>query len=122
VIERQKDIGYSSRTRVNTNALAANANLQQAVADLIKKLPARLRSDPAVATLQEHLTHQAVDIVHLINRDKPYELDSKDYEFSRAMVKEHWEAGALCRFVWNATALSDRRGGTERVNRQVLQA
>lgn len=94
VIERQKDIGYSSRTRVNTSALAANVNLQQAVADLIKKLPARLRSDPAVATLREHLTHQPIDIVHLIYRDKPYELDSKDYEFSRAMVKEHWEAGA----------------------------
>lgn len=94
VIERQKDIGYSSRTRVNTNALASSVNLQQAVADLIKKLPARLRSDPAVATLREHLTHQPVDIVHLIYRDKPYELDSKDHEFSRAMVKEHWEAGA----------------------------
>lgn len=94
VIERQKDIGYSSRTRVNTNALAANINVQQAAADLIKKLPVRLRSDPAVATLQKHLTYQPIDIVHLIYRDKPYERDSKDYEFSRAMVKEHWEAGA----------------------------
>lgn len=102
VIERQKDIGYSSRTRVNTNALLSNVNLQQAVADLIKKLPVRLRSNPAVGTLQEHLTHQPVDIVHLIYRDKPYELDSKDYEFSRAMVNEHWEAGA--RDMRNTTA------------------
>jgi NTE family protein len=31
--------------------------------------------------------------VHLIYRDKPYERDSKDYEFSRAMVEEHWLAG-----------------------------
>ena len=30
---------------------------------------------------------------HLIYRDKPYELESKDYEFSRAAVEEHWEAG-----------------------------
>ena len=29
---------------------------------------------------------------------------------------------ALCRFVWNATALSDGRGGAERMIRQVLQA
>jgi NTE family protein len=93
VFERQKDITYSSRTRMNTDALSANINLQQAVADLIAKLPARLRSDPAVKTLQKQLTHQPVDIVHLIYRDKPYELDSKDYEFSRAMVREHWEAG-----------------------------
>ena len=29
---------------------------------------------------------------------------------------------ALCRFVWNATRLSDDRGGGERMSRQVLQA
>ena len=94
VVERQKDIAYSSRTRMNTDALGANVNLQQAVADLITKLPARLRSDPAVTALQRHMTHEPIDIVHLIYRDKPYELDSKDYEFSRAMVEEHWQAGA----------------------------
>ena len=94
VVERQKDITYSSRTRMNTDALGANVNLQQAVADLIAKLPARLRSDPAVTALNRHMTHEPVDIVHLIYRDKPYELDSKDYEFSRAMVEEHWQAGA----------------------------
>ena len=94
VVERQKDITYSSRTRMNTDALAANVNLQQSLADLMKKLPPRLRDDPSVAALREHMTHQPVDIVHLIYRDKPYELDSKDYEFSRAMVEEHWEAGA----------------------------
>ncbi|MDB5850225.1 MAG: Patatin [Rhodoferax sp.] len=93
-VERQKDISYSSRTRMNTDALAANVNLQQALADLIKKLPAQLREDPSVAALSAHMTHQPIDIVHLIYRDKPYELDSKDYEFSRAMVTEHWEAGA----------------------------
>jgi NTE family protein len=93
VLERQKDIAYSSRTRMNTDAVAANVNLQQAMADLITKLPARLRSDAAVTALKRHMTRQPVDIVHLIYRNKPYELDSKDYEFSRAMVDEHWQAG-----------------------------
>jgi len=94
VAERQKDITYSSRTRMNTDAVTANVNLQQAVAELIKKLPSQLRSDPSVAALSAQMTHQPIDIVHLIYRDKPYELDTKDYEFSRAMVTEHWEAGA----------------------------
>ena len=39
------------------------------------------------------LTHEPIEIVHLIYRDKPYERDSKDYEFSRASVDEHWDAG-----------------------------
>ncbi|WP_296792946.1 patatin-like phospholipase family protein [Variovorax sp.] len=94
VMERQKDITYSSRTRMNTDALAANMNLQQAIADLIEKLPPHLRRDPAVEAVQAELTHHPIDIFHLIYRDKPYELESKDYEFSRAAVEEHWESGA----------------------------
>ena len=93
VMERQKDITYSSRTRLNTDVMAANLNLQQAIADLIARLPPALRNDPAVAQVQAHLTHEPIDIFHLIYRDKPYELESKDYEFSRAAVDEHWEAG-----------------------------
>jgi NTE family protein len=92
-LERQKDITYSSRTRMNTDALASNMNLQQALADLIARLPASLRKDASVAAVCAQLTHEPVEIVHLIYRDKPYELDSKDYEFSRASVDEHWEAG-----------------------------
>ncbi|WP_077036674.1 patatin-like phospholipase family protein [Pelomonas sp. KK5] len=93
VMERQKDITYSSRTRRNTDALAANLNLQQAIADLIDKLPPALRDDPSVAAVQAQLTHAPIDIFHLIYRDKPYETESKDYEFSRATVDEHWAAG-----------------------------
>jgi len=93
VMERQKDITYSSRTRMKADALAANMNLQQAIADLITKLPANLRKDPSVLAVQSQLTHEPIDIFHLIYRDKPYELESKDYEFSRAAVEEHWESG-----------------------------
>ncbi len=92
-MERQKDITYSSRTRMNTDAMAANMNLQQAIADLMARMPERLRKDPAVAAICAELTHQPIEIVHLIYRDKPHELESKDYEFSRASVEDHWEAG-----------------------------
>lgn len=94
VMERQKDITYSSRTRMNTDVLAANLNLQQAIADLITKLPPELREDATVAAIKEQLTHQPIHIFHLIYRDKAYEQDSKDYEFSRTTMLEHWESGA----------------------------
>jgi NTE family protein len=32
-------------------------------------------------------------VVHLIYRSKHYESQSKDYEFSRASMLEHWAAG-----------------------------
>jgi NTE family protein len=31
--------------------------------------------------------------VHLIYRSKHYESQSKDYEFSRVSVQEHWDSG-----------------------------
>jgi NTE family protein len=92
-LERQKDITYSSRTRMNTDALASNMNLQQAIADLMAKLPAHLRDDESVAAVCAQLHHEPIEIVHLIYRNKPYELESKDYEFSRASVEDHWDAG-----------------------------
>jgi NTE family protein len=93
VLTRQKDITYSSRTRMNTDALAANVNLQQAIADLIAKLPPALRKDASVQAVHAQLSSAPIDIFHLIYRDKPYEGDSKDYEFSRATVEDHWEVG-----------------------------
>ncbi len=93
VAQRQKDIMYSSRTRLNTDTLSANVNLQQAMAELMSKLPEQLRGDPSVSALCAQLRHEPIEIVHLIYRHRPYELDSKDYEFSRATVLDHWEAG-----------------------------
>ena len=94
VMARQKDIQYSSRTRSNTDSLAMNLNLQDALAALLDQLPADLRGTPQVAALCKQMHHEPIDIVHLIYRQKPYELESKDYEFSRITVQDHWESGA----------------------------
>ena len=40
-----------------------------------------------------YLPKAAVDVVHLIYRSKHYESQSKDYEFSRCSMLEHWAAG-----------------------------
>ena len=69
-------------------------NLQQAMADLIEQAARRTAQGPQRGRrCCAQLTHEPIEIVHLIYRDKPYELESKDYEFSRASVDEHWEAG-----------------------------
>lgn len=34
-----------------------------------------------------------MSIVHLIYRQKPYETQAKDYEFSRVSMQEHWQSG-----------------------------
>jgi NTE family protein len=66
VMERHKDIIYSSKTRLNTT--------------VVKEMGA--------------MTGECrVDLVHMINRRYRYTSSSKDYEFSRATVNELWEAG-----------------------------
>jgi NTE family protein len=93
VQQRQKDILYSSRTRYNSNMAAGIVNARKAIHDALLKLPQELRDDAAVRQLCESLRTAPTDIVHLIYRKAAYELESKDYEFSRTSVLEHWQAG-----------------------------
>ena len=91
--EREKDIRYSSRTRLNTTYELRRQATVQAAQRLLARLPARLRDDPDARLLAAIPCEASVDVVHLIYRSKHYESHSKDYEFSRASMLEHWAAG-----------------------------
>ena len=93
VTEREKDIRFSSRTRLNTTMELDRQVIAQSAQRLIAKLPASLRDDPDVRALARLRCEGAVDVVHLIYRSKHYESQSKDYEFSRLSMHEHWDAG-----------------------------
>ncbi len=49
--EREKDIRFSSRTRMNTDKNKQLHNARKAVRDLIGKLPDDLKNDPSVEFL-----------------------------------------------------------------------
>ncbi|WP_298954571.1 patatin-like phospholipase family protein [uncultured Methylobacterium sp.] len=91
--EREKDIRFSSRTRLNTDAQKQVHQAKAAFRRLVDKLPPELREDPDVAFLTESSHENAVTIVQLIYRRKTYEGNAKDYEFSRRTMQEHWAAG-----------------------------
>ena len=93
VSEREKDIRYSSRTRLNTTVELKRQATMQAARRLVARLPASLRDDPDAKALMRVQVDAAVSVVHLIYRSKHYESQSKDYEFSRASMLEHWAAG-----------------------------
>jgi NTE family protein len=92
--EREKDIRFSSRTRMNTDKNEAVHNARKALRDLIGKLPEELKSDPSVAILCQAAKENTVTVVHLIYRSKNYESSSKDYDFSHVGMVEHWGAGS----------------------------
>src|SRR3989475_7353477 len=92
--EREKDIRFSSRTRMNTDKNRQIHNARKAVRDLISKLPDDLKNDPSAEFLREAAKENTVTVMHLIYRSKNYESSSKDYDFSHVGMIEHWGAGA----------------------------
>jgi NTE family protein len=93
VAEREKDIRFSSRTRLNTDDFRRTQTMRRAVHRLLDKLPDSMRDDPDVRILNELQCNAAVTIVQLIHRRKNHFTQSKDYEFSRQSIGEHWSAG-----------------------------
>ncbi|MCL2716582.1 MAG: patatin-like phospholipase family protein [Alphaproteobacteria bacterium] len=91
--EREKDIRFSSRTRMNTDKNRQLHNIRTALHDLIGRLPEDMKNDPAVDTLCKAVHENTVTVVHLIYRSKNFEIKSKDYDFSRLAMVEHWQAG-----------------------------
>ena len=73
--EREKDIRYSSRTRMNTDKNKQLHNARMAVRDLIGKLPDHLQSDPSVEFLRKAAKENTVTVVHLIYKSKNYEIE-----------------------------------------------
>jgi len=94
VLERAKDIQYSSKTRFNTTRVAELEEFRHALARLLKKVPAKLRGDPDFRRLAPMCSgRREITILHLINRRSPDSTSAKDYEFSRATMERLWEAG-----------------------------
>jgi NTE family protein len=91
--EREKDIRFSSRTRMNTDKNRQIHNARMALRELIDKLPEHLKNDPSLDILRKVSKENTVTVVHLIYRSKNYESSSKDYDFSHVGMVEHWGAG-----------------------------
>lgn len=93
VVTRQKEIQYSSRTRANSDRFRHEQKLRNALADLLAKLPDELRHSPEWKLLQPESDGKVYSIIQLIYRSKDHEGGSKDYEFSRRAMEDHWVAG-----------------------------
>jgi len=93
VMTRQKEIQYSSRTRANSDRFKYTQRIRNALSDLLQKLPEELKHSPEFGVLSPVADHKAYNLVQLIYRSKQYEGDSKDYEFSRLSMEDHWRAG-----------------------------
>jgi NTE family protein len=93
VSEREKDIRYSSRTRMGVETFRYAHNLRRNIAKLLAKLPDALKNEPEVEFLERAACQTTMDIVELIYCPTATQGPSKDYEFLHAAMLRRWNQG-----------------------------
>jgi len=94
VDERAKDIRYSSRSELVAEAMCELQTLRRELDALLAALPAELRDRPEVAAAARHRCRARITLARIVYRQKSWHTPSKDYDFSRTSIVEHWQAGA----------------------------
>jgi len=90
---RMKDIRYSSRTRMGTDQFRKSQALRRAAAKLLAEMRPEVRQTPEAEMLAAEADEKVYNIIQMIYRSRSYEGASKDYEFSRRTMDEHWKSG-----------------------------
>jgi NTE family protein len=93
VAERERDIRYSSRTQICSNAFRDRHEVRHAINELHKLLPPDLASTEQAKRLYEHGCVTEMDIVQLVYRPVEPQGASKDYDFSRSSMQRLWQQG-----------------------------
>ncbi len=93
VLARQKEIQYSSRTRMVTDLYRQRYEQDRLIKQLLDKVPEGELSDEERAVKARLAAHPAITLMHLIYRQAAYETQASDYDFSGASMGEHWDSG-----------------------------
>ena len=94
VMERVKDIQYSSHSKRSSALYATTQNLSHAIKFLGAKLTAEQRSDHKVREILKLGYAHRLDIIRVVYRsERGTELSSKDYEFSVESANKHCRLG-----------------------------
>ena len=120
---RQKDIQFSSRTRMVTDLMRERQEHRRMLRELLALLPPGQRDNAWARQAAEIADDRRVDIVHLIYDDKDCESHFKDYQFSALTMRDHWASGlrdarkSLKKPRWLARPAADRSFVTHDVHR-----
>ena len=94
VLERQKDIQYSSRTREVTTNVQMIQRVRQMVWDTIDRVPAAVKKkDPWFEAMRQEMFGARYNCIHMIYKNKTTDGHYKDFEFSHESMRNHWKTG-----------------------------
>lgn len=93
VLEREKDIRFSSRTRYGTDSVARVQRLRNTLGKLVESLPKVAIPEDIARELKPWICDRVFNIVHMIYQAKHHEEQYKDYAFGEQAMREHWASG-----------------------------
>ncbi len=94
MLERIKDIQYSSHSKRANAIYATTQNLSHAIKYLTKLLPNEVKTHAKVQDIIKLGYANRLDLVHVIYKSiRGTELNSKDYNFSAEAAHIHWQQG-----------------------------
>ena len=96
VNDRQKEIQYSSRTRMLTDYWKQVQEMRHAIGKLLELVPhEKLAKNGSLDRLKELADRPNYNVIQLIYRYRPYQSHNKDYHFGLASMKDHWQSGLI---------------------------
>ncbi|RDZ29340.1 DUF3734 domain-containing protein [Lysobacter silvisoli] len=94
VAERQKEIQYSSRTRLITDTQRVFQHYRRLLRELLEEIPEDVRRhNPWAQHAAELACDRRYSVIHLIYRERARIGHFKDYQFGRVAMREHWLSG-----------------------------
>jgi NTE family protein len=90
---RQKEIGFSSRTRLVTDTFKREFALKNRLRKLLDRMPPELLTEEDRAERERLRDLPQLSLLELIYEHTAYEGQSRDFEFSRRSMNEHWTRG-----------------------------
>jgi NTE family protein len=93
VMNRQKDLQYSSRAATHIERQRQLHRLRHVIAELSRKLPPELRGEPEALHLAAYGCLTRMHVVRLLAPALDNEDHTKDIDFSAQGIRSRWEAG-----------------------------
>lgn len=93
VLNRHKDVQYSSRIASQIARHQQAHRLRHVINELASRLPESERNKPEVRELLGYGCQTRMHVVQLLAPQLDHEDYTKDIDFSRAGIKQRWEAG-----------------------------
>jgi len=93
VDERTKDIRFASRSQLADRLACEGQAMRHRIGRLLDLLPAEIAARPEFAEFAALRRDRALTLLRIAYRRKEHQTSSKDFDFSRTSVGEHWRAG-----------------------------